>query len=106
MERVCFLLKVKSDMIDEYKRIHKKAWPEMLELLKKSGFHNYSLFIREDGLLVGYFETMDWGDTLKTIAASDINTRWQKLTSPFFETGSGDPAAGQLMRLEEVFHNE
>lgn len=106
MERNCFLLKVKSDMIDEYKKVNKQVWPEMLELLKKSGFHNYSLFIREDGLLVGYFETPDLGNTLKIVADSDINTRWQKLTAPFFESGSGDPAAGQLIRLEEVFHIE
>jgi L-rhamnose mutarotase len=57
MERVCFLLKVKSDRLEEYKKRHEAVWPEMLQALRETGWHNYSLFLREDGLLVGYLET-------------------------------------------------
>ena len=33
MNRVGFLLKVKEDMIPEYKRHHENVWPEMREAL-------------------------------------------------------------------------
>ena len=59
MKRVGFLLKVKEDRIEEYKRHHKAVWPEMLDALRRTGWHNYSLFMRDDGLLFGYFETPD-----------------------------------------------
>ena len=57
MKRVGFLLKVKEDKIEEYKRHHEAVWPEMLDALRRTGWHNYSLFMREDGTLFGYFET-------------------------------------------------
>ena len=52
-----FLLKVKEEKIAEYKRINENEWPEMCEAIKRTGWHNYSLFMREDGMLFGYFET-------------------------------------------------
>ena len=45
MKRVGFILKVKQDKIEEYKRHHEQVWPEMLEALRAAGWHNYSLFM-------------------------------------------------------------
>ena len=59
MKRVGFLLKVRQDMIEEYKAHHRAVWPDMLDALSRNGWHNYSLFMREDGLMFGYFETED-----------------------------------------------
>ena len=52
--RVCFQLQVKPDRIDEYRDRHAAVWPEMLRALADTGWHNYSLFLRADGLLIGY----------------------------------------------------
>ena len=41
--RVCFLLQVKKDRLKEYKERHKSVWPEMLQALRETGWHNYSL---------------------------------------------------------------
>jgi L-rhamnose mutarotase len=40
MERVCFLLKVRPDRIDEYRRRHASVWPEMLDALRSAGWRN------------------------------------------------------------------
>ncbi len=48
MKRVGFLFKVRPDRLDEYKEHHKHVWPEMLAVLRESGWHNYSLFLRKD----------------------------------------------------------
>ncbi len=105
MKRVGFLLKVKSDKLDEYKKRHEAVWPEMLDALKKHGWRNYSLFLRDDGLLFGYFEaTESFQASLDGMAAEEINARWQKDMAPYFENlGGGHPDEG-MIELEEVFH--
>lgn len=62
MQRVCFQLQVKPELLSEYKARHEAVWPDMLHALRDSGWHNYSIFVRDDGLLIGYFETqsLNW----------------------------------------------
>jgi L-rhamnose mutarotase len=106
MQRVCFLLKVKQDRLAEYKRRHAQVWPDMLKALSETGWHNYSLFLRQDGLLVGYLETEDFDAALKGMAKRDVNTRWQTEMAPFFEEIGEANADQAMVRLEEVFHLE
>ena len=104
MQRVCFQLQVKPDRLDEYKERHRAVWPEMLEALQETGWHNYSLFLREDGLLIGYFETPSLEAAVQGMAATDVNARWQAEMAPFFEDlGEAMPDTG-FVQLEEVFH--
>ncbi|HEX9921280.1 MAG TPA: L-rhamnose mutarotase [Anaerolineae bacterium] len=104
MKRIGFLLKVKPDMIEEYKKHHETVWPDMLAALRRTGWHNYSLFMREDGLLFGYFETLESFQTaLDSMAKEEINTKWQEFMAPFFE-GMGGHADEMMLELEEVFH--
>jgi L-rhamnose mutarotase len=105
MKRVGFLLKVKADELEEYKKQHETVWPEMLAALSRTGWHNYSLFMREDGLLFGYFETPDSFQTaLDGMAREDINAKWQDFMAPYFENLSGAHADQSMIELEEVFH--
>jgi L-rhamnose mutarotase len=104
MQRVCFLLKVKQDRLEEYKERHKEVWPDMLEALSETGWHNYSLFLREDGLLIGYLETPDFQAALDGMARKEVNDRWQNDMAPFFESLDGGHADESMVSLEEVFH--
>lgn len=105
MKRVGFLLKVKQDRIEEYKEHHQAVWPEMLDALRRTGWHNYSLFMREDGLLFGYFETPDsFGSALEGMSREEVNARWQKLMAAYFEDLGGSQADESMVELEEVFH--
>lgn len=105
MKRVAFLLKVKADKIEEYKKHHETVWPELLAALRRTGWHNYSLFIREDGLLFGYFETPDsFGAALAGMAKEEINAKWQTFMAPYFEGLGGAHADESMIELEEVFH--
>ena len=106
MQRVCFQLQVKPERIDEYKARHAEVWPDMLRALADSGWHNYSLFLREDGLLIGYVETPSLDDAQAAMAATEVNARWQAEMAEFFvELGDARPDTG-FVRLEEVFHLE
>ncbi len=105
MKRIGFVLKVKQDRIEEYKEHHNAVWPEMLEALRETGWHNYSLFLREDGLLFGYFETPhDLATATAQMAETDVNERWQSLMAPYFESPDGAHADEMMVELEEVFH--
>jgi L-rhamnose mutarotase len=104
MKRVCFLLRVKKDRLDEYKKRHQAVWPEMLEALRQTGWHNYSLFLREDGLLIGYVETPDFAAARQGMALKGVNARWQAEMAPFFEDAGGLKADELMRPLEEVFH--
>ena len=59
MKRVGFEMKIKTKSIKEYKEWHANVWPEMLDALRKNGWKNYSIFLRPDGTLFGYFEVKD-----------------------------------------------
>ena len=105
MRRVGFLLKVREDRIEEYRRHHEAVWPEMLEALGRTGWHNYSLFLRKDGLLFGYFETSDsFQAALEGMAGEEINAKWQDFMAPYFEGLGGAHADESMIELEEVFH--
>jgi L-rhamnose mutarotase len=104
MERVCFLLRVRPDRLDEYRERHRAVWPDMLQALSETGWRNYSLFLRPDGLLVGYFETDDLDAALAGMQEREVNARWQSDMAPFFELPQdGRPDTG-FERLDEIFH--
>ncbi|HZA00432.1 MAG TPA: L-rhamnose mutarotase [Acidimicrobiales bacterium] len=104
MNRVGFVLKVRPDRLVEYRRHHETVWPEMLDALRRHGWHNYSLFLRDDGTLFGYLETPGTFEEARAgMAAEPVNARWQQLMAPYFE-GSGGPADQMMQTLDEVFH--
>ena len=102
MERVCFLLRVDPMRLDAYKQHHRNVWPEMQDALREAGWGNYSLFLGDDGLLVGYVETEDFEAAQRAMAETEVNDRWQQQMAEFF----GERADEALVRLEEVFHLE
>jgi len=105
VKRVTFVLKVKEDRLEEYKMHHRAVWPEMLDALRRSGWHNYSLFMRKDGLLFGYFEaSQDFPAALAGMAKEEVNARWQEFMAPYFESLQGGRPDEAMLGLEEVFH--
>ena len=104
MQRIGFMLKVKKDRLEEYKRRHAAVWPDMLAALRETGWHNYSIYMTEDGTLFGYLETPDFDAARAGMATKEVNTRWQTDMAPFFEGIGGRKADESFILLEEVFH--
>jgi len=104
VRRVCFTLQVDPARMHEYRERHAAVWPEMLVALRDSGWHDYSLFLRDDGLLVGYLMTDDLAAARAAMEATDVNHRWQAEMAPFFvELPGGRPDRGFIV-LDEVFN--
>jgi L-rhamnose mutarotase len=104
MQRVCFVLQVRPERLAEYKERHKEVWPEMRQALTETGWGNYSLFLREDGLLVGYLETEDFAAARAGMEKLEVNARWQREMSEFFMNAPGVRPDRAMRPLEEVFH--
>jgi L-rhamnose mutarotase len=102
--RVCFLLRVRPERLDEYRQRHEAVWPEMRRALRESGWRNYSLFLSDDGLLVGYVECEDFARAQAAMERTAVNARWQAEMVPFFELPSGERPDTGLRRLPEIFH--
>ncbi|WP_395398945.1 L-rhamnose mutarotase [Arthrobacter sp. UC242_113] len=103
--RVCFRSSVQPELLVEYRRRHAAVWPEMLSALKDAGWNNYSLFLDDDGLLIGYLECDDFDAARARMALADVNARWQVEMAALFRDSDVQPDEGFRV-LDEVFNLE
>jgi L-rhamnose mutarotase len=103
-KRICFLLKVRSDRVEEYRGRHACVWPELQDALRETGWTNYSLFLRRDGVLVGYLEADDFAHCCASMKQYSVNARWQAEMAPFFESLENGGPDDSMEPLQEVFH--
>lgn len=105
VHRVCFVLQLKPERVDEYLAAHEHVWPDMLGALSDAGWRNYSLFVRPgDGLVVGYLETDDFQAAQSRMAATEVNARWQADMADFFQNPAGVQPDEAMTPLGEYFH--
>ena len=104
MPRYCFNLQVRPERMAEYVQRHQAVWPDMQDALRATGWRNYSLFLRSDGLLVGYVESDDLDASRAAMARTEVNARWQAEMAEFFTGIDGRPPDEGFELLQEVFH--
>ena len=102
--RICFLLRIRPERAQEYRARHAAVWPEMLGALRDTGWRNYSIFLREDGTLVGYLECDDFAAAQAAMQDTEVNARWQAEMAPFFELEPGVAPDAAMTPLAEIFH--
>jgi len=106
MERVLFTFRIRPECAADYRRRHAAVWPEMLAALRAAGWCNYSVFLAEDGLVVGYLETEDFEAAQAAIAASEVNRHWQREMAPLLAGDDRDAPGPMLQRMPLVFHTD
>ena len=105
----CFMLKVRPELLDEYRARHSPVWPEMLAAIRDAGWTNYTIFDRSDGTIVGYFEALDIDLARELIDESEAARRWaastehlfverQEWLTPVFDLEEQLHATGQALR--------
>ena len=109
MERMGLVIKLKPEVIPEYKRIHEAVWPEILKAIAESNIRNYTIFLREpENLLFAYWEYhgSDFAADMAKIRRAPRMQEWWDITDPMqvpFETRvKGEWWA----RMENVFHTD
>lgn len=106
MPRYCLLGHVRPDRLEEYRGRHAAVWPELLRALRDAGWRNYSLFLREDGLLIGYAEADDLAVAQERVARTEVNARWQETMTDLFADLGGDAPDQAWELVPEVFNLE
>ncbi|MCC9196519.1 L-rhamnose mutarotase [Arthrobacter sp. zg-Y820] len=104
MQRVCFTLQVRPECMDEYRKRHSEVWPEMQQALRETGWHNYSLFLKPDGMLIGYLETEDFAAAQAAMDKREINATWQASMGDLFAPLDGRRPDEAMVAIPEVFH--
>jgi L-rhamnose mutarotase len=75
------LARIRPDRLEDYRERHQRVWPEMRAALTEAGWGNYSLFLADDGLLVGYLETDDYQAALDAMGARAGKRKWRTSSS-------------------------
>jgi L-rhamnose mutarotase len=104
MQRICFVLRIRPDKIEEYRKGHAAVWPTMQQALRHADWRNYSLFLNQDGLLIGYFETDDWVAAWQKMQDAPVNDLWQQHMAQCFEPLNDTTPDRGILPLPEVFH--
>lgn len=104
-QRVCFQLQVKPELLPAYVEAHAAVWPEMLQAIADSGRRNYSLFLRPDGLLIGYYETDSVEASQAALAADPRTSAWEAAMAQYFVALDGRPDQNSET-LDEIFNLE
>jgi L-rhamnose mutarotase len=102
-QRVAFRLQLRKGMGEAYDESHRHVWPEMLDLLKRCGVSDYSIFRRDETLIL--VMTVDnFDEVWNCIEADPINTRWQEAMAPYFEPVGDLRPSERFSMFEEVFY--
>jgi L-rhamnose mutarotase len=105
MPRYAFKLRIKSDAAEEYDREHLRVWPELLAKLKEVGISDYSIFRRDQDLVL-YLRVDDFDKAWKQLDSDSVNQRWQAFMSRLFEPVPDLRDGERFAMMEEVFYME
>jgi L-rhamnose mutarotase len=109
MQRMGQVIRLKADIIAEYKRIHAAVWPEVLQAIADSNIHNYTIFLKEpENLLFAYWEYhgIDFAADLAKMADAPRMKDWWVITDPM-QIPLGTRKDGEWWaRMEDVFHTD
>ena len=106
MKRVGMVIGIDPNRINEYKKLHKNVWGDILQSLSDANISNYSIFLKEpENLLFSYFEYMgsDLKKDMAIMADMKITKKWWALCMPCqkpLETRKEDEWWSQM---QEVF---
>lgn len=88
VKRVGMVIKLREDMIDEYKKLHAEDNKGVRDLLSKYNMRNFSIFLHqlEDGNFYefGYYEYTgdDFAADMEKLAAEPQNQAWLEICDP------------------------
>jgi L-rhamnose mutarotase len=104
MQRIGFFLRLKQGMGPEYDKSHAAVWPEMLDLLKRAGISEYSIFRRDELLILTMRIEDDFETVWDRIDNDPVNLRWQNAMSAYFAPLTEIREGERFPMLKEVFY--
>jgi L-rhamnose mutarotase len=105
MKRYGYVIRVRPERLEEYKRYHATAWPEIVDMMRQGNIHNYSIFLKDD-FLFAYFEYhgTDYAADMVKIDADPKTQEWSALMEPMQKPLETRADGEWWASMEEVFH--
>ena len=112
MQRHGEVVRLHSDKVDEYVKLHREVWPEIKAMICECNICNYSIFMRKlpDGhhYLFSYWEYRgtDFEADMAKMAADPVTQKWWDICKPC-QIPLADRQEGEWWAsMEEVFHQD
>lgn len=107
MKRYGSVIKVRSEKLDEYKKLHKNVWLDVLKKIKECNIDNYSIYYK-DGYLFSYYEYTgdNYEEDMAKMAADSVTQKWWELCKPCQEPLETREKGEWWADMEEVFHQD
>lgn len=105
MQRYGMAIKVKPEMLEEYKRLHANPWPDVLKMIAECNIRNYSIY-HKDGWLFSYFEYHgdEFEADMAKMAADPLTQKWWAVCKPCQEPLETRAEGEWWADMEELFH--
>ena len=105
MKRYGMAIKIKPENLDEYKRLHVDAWPDVLKTIGECNIRNYSIY-HKDGMMFSYFEYVgkDFDADMAKMAADPTTQKWWDVCKPLLDPLETRAAGEFWANMEELFH--
>jgi L-rhamnose mutarotase len=102
MMRRAFKMQLHKGFEEEYKRRHDNLWPELKELLKKTGVSKYSIYLDEaTNMLFGVMEVEDPA-LLQNMPEHPVMKKWWAYMRDIMDTNPDNSPVS--VPLKEVFY--
>lgn len=105
MQRFGAVIKIKPEGLEEYKELHRNAWPKVLEVIKRSNIKNYSIY-HKDGFLFSYMEYTgdDFDRDMSEMSLDKTTQKWWDVCKPYQEPLETRKKGEWWADMEEIFH--
>lgn len=102
MVRLAFKMKLLAGNVSEYRKRHDEIWPELVNLIRQHGIHDYSIFLDEHtGDLFGVLGIAD-PKQLDLLPQHDLMKKWWVYMSDLMEVNADFSPLS--IPLTEVFY--
>lgn len=107
MKRYGSVIKVRSEKLDEYKKLHRNVWPDVLKTIKECNIDNYSIYYK-DGYLFSYYEYTgdNYEEDMAKMADDSVTQKWWEICKPCQEPLETREKGEWWADMEEVFHQD
>jgi len=110
MQRFAWVIGLKREKAEEYKRLHAAVWPDVLNIIRECSIRNYSIYLREmpDGNLYLFsyleYEGDDFAADMAMMAAAPRTREWWDVCMPCQQPLANRVEGEWWSDMEEVFH--
>lgn len=102
MEKYMWRASIVEGKKDEYIKRHDDIWPEMIDVLKKAGIYNYTIW-ENNNELFGYYECLNGLEyAAKVQKESEVVARWNEYMKDVLVM-SIDDKTGLQPKMDKVF---